>query len=260
MATRIALRLKSHLLRATTPIHHHPIKYPPSIFSRLSNPHLHPPSNPHLPFTLRFFSTARRGPTRPKPVDIGARARQLQTRRLWTYALTFSCIAGFIVIVLNSFQDQLVFYVTPTDAIEKYSANPSKSKFRVGGLVLEGSVVQPSSSPEMEFVVTDLMTDILVRYKGSLPDLFREGHSVVVEGFVKPFTEEIRKEISTKSISEKARTGECYFAATEVLAKHDEKYMPGEVAAAIEKNKKKLEEAGGGAGEDAKDGKDAKSE
>ncbi|CAN6558998.1 unnamed protein product [Malus baccata var. baccata] len=260
MATRIALRLKSHLLRATTPIHHHPIKYPPSIFSRLSNPHLHPPSNPHLPFTLRFFSTARRAPTRPKPVDIGARARQLQTRRLWTYALTFSCIAGFIVIVLNSFQDQLVFYVTPTDAIEKYSANPSKSKFRVGGLVLEGSVVQPSSSPEMEFVVTDLMTDILVRYKGSLPDLFREGHSVVVEGFVKPFTEEIRKEISTKSISEKARTGECYFAATEVLAKHDEKYMPGEVAAAIEKNKKKLEEAGGGAGEDAKDGKDAKSE
>ncbi|KAM1166833.1 hypothetical protein ACFX19_029468 [Malus domestica] len=260
MATRIALRLKSHLLRATTPIHHHPIKYPPSIFSRLSNPHLHPPSNPHLPFTLRFFSTARRGPTRPKPVDIGARARQLQTRRLWTYALTFSCIAGFIVIVLNSFQDQLVFYVTPTDAIEKYSANPSKSKFRVGGLVLEGSVVQPSSSPEMEFVVTDLMTDILVRYKGSLPDLFREGHSVVVEGFVKPFTDEIRKEISTKSISEKARTGECYFAATEVLAKHDEKYMPGEVAAAIEKNKKKLEEAGGGAGEDAKDGKDAKSE
>ncbi|KAM1039501.1 hypothetical protein EV2_029689 [Malus domestica] len=257
MATRIALRLKSHLLRATTPIHHHPIKYPPSIFSRLSNPHLHPPSNPHLPFTLRFFSTARRGPTRPKPVDIGARARQLQTRRLWTYALTFSCIAGFIVIVLNSFQDQLVFYVTPTDAIEKYSANPSKSKFRVGGLVLEGSVVQPSSSPEMEFVVTDLMTDILVRYKGSLPDLFREGHSVVVEGFVKPFTDEIRKEISTKSISEKARTGECYFAATEVLAKHDEKYMPGEVAAAIEKNKKKLEEAGGGAGED---GKDAKSE
>ncbi|KAM2837113.1 hypothetical protein COP1_028998 [Malus domestica] len=112
----------------------------------------------------------------------------------------------------------------------------------------------------MEFVVTDLMTDILVRYKGSLPDLFREGHSVVVEGFVKPFTDEIRKEISTKSISEKARTGECYFAATEVLAKHDEKYMPGEVAAAIEKNKKKLEEAGAGAGEDGKDGKDAKSE
>ncbi|CAI0450060.1 unnamed protein product [Linum tenue] len=115
----------------------------------------------------------------------------------------------------------MVFYVTPTDAMEQNKANPRKTKFRLGGLVLEGSVVQPASSPEMEFVVTDLITDILVRYKGALPDLFREGHSVVVEGFVRP---------------------NVFFSATEVLAKHDEKYMPGEVAAAIEKNKKKLEE------------------
>lgn len=135
----------------------------------------------------------------------------------------------------------MVFYVTPTDALEKYSSNPSKNKFRLGGLVLEGSVVHPASSPEMEFVITDLITDILVRYQGSLPDLFREGHSVVVEGFVKPFTEEIKKEVSAKSVSRKARSGECYFAATEVLAKHDEKYMPKEVAAAIEKNKKIIE-------------------
>ncbi|KAK9274161.1 hypothetical protein L1049_018975 [Liquidambar formosana] len=92
----------------------------------------------------------------------------------------------------------------------------------------------------MEFVITDLITDILVRYQGSLPDLFREGHSVVVEGFVKPLTEDIRKEVSSKSVSGKARSGECYFAATEVLAKHDEKYMPQEVASAIEKNKKKI--------------------
>lgn len=56
-----------------------------------------------------------------------------------------------------------MFYVTPTDAMEKYSANPKKSKFRLGGLVLEGSVAQPASSPEMEFVITDLITDILVR-------------------------------------------------------------------------------------------------
>ncbi|KAM5582623.1 cytochrome c-type biogenesis protein CcmE [Rosa sericea] len=259
MATRLALRLKSHLLRRTAAspsslIHLRPYtKSPPSIFSSLS--HLsHPQPQPQptnlRSFTLRFLSTSsRRGPTRPKPVDIGARARQLQTRRLWTYALTFSCIAGFIVIVLNSFQDQLVFYVTPTDALEKYATNPSKSKFRLGGLVLEGSVVQPASSPEMEFVITDLMTDILVRYKGSLPDLFREGHSVVVEGFVKPFTDEVRKEVSTKSVSGKARTGECYFSATEVLAKHDEKYMPGEVAAALEKNKKKLAEEAKAGGE-----------
>jgi cytochrome c-type biogenesis protein CcmE len=236
MAARLSLRLRSQLLRSTTTTTTNtlllsPIKSQPSIPNELSLS------------TLRFLSTARRQPSRPKTVDIGARARQLQTRRLWTYALTFSCIAGFVVIVLNGFQDQLVFYVTPTDALEKYAANPSKTKFRLGGLVLEGSVVQPASSPEMEFVVSDLITDILVKYQGSLPDLFREGHSVVVEGFVKPFTEEARREVSAKSVSKKARSGECYFSATEVLAKHDEKYMPQEVAAQIEKNKKKIEVA-----------------
>ncbi|MBA0760734.1 hypothetical protein Gotri_023458 [Gossypium trilobum] len=159
------------------------------------------------------------------------------------------CVAGFVVLVLNNFQDQLVFYVTPTDALEKYTKNPSKTKFRLGGLVLEGSVVQPSSSKEMEFVITDLITDILVRYEGSLPDLFREGHSVVVEGFVKPFTEEIKRDVSTRGVSSKARSGDCYFSATEVLAKHDEKYMPQEVAAAIEKNKKMIEDGLEGAKE-----------
>lgn len=170
----------------------------------------------------------------------------MQTRRLWTYAMAFSCVAGFIVIVLNQFQDQLVFYVTPTEALAKYAENPSKTKFRLGGLVLEGSLAQIPSSPEMEFVVTDLLTDILVRYDGSLPDLFREGHSVVVEGFIRPFAEEMRandegnKNSKSLKVSEKARSGECYFKATEVLAKHDEKYMPAEVASALEKNKKLL--------------------
>ena len=85
----------------------------------------------------------------------------------------------------------------------------------------------------------------MFRYQGSLPDLLREGHSVVVEGFVKPFTDEIKASTGSakcKEVTAKARSGECYFSATEVLAKHDEKYMPGEVAAAIEKNKKKIDE------------------
>ncbi|GJV29954.1 cytochrome c-type biogenesis protein CcmE [Tanacetum coccineum] len=81
---------------------------------------------------------------------------------------------------------------------------------------------------------------------GQVPDLFREGHSVVVEGFVKPITEEIRGVVEEKSVSVsvsgKARSVECYFDASEVLAKHDEKYMPAEVANAIEKNKKLLAE------------------
>ncbi|KAL0419597.1 UNVERIFIED_CONTAM: Cytochrome c-type biogenesis protein CcmE, mitochondrial [Sesamum radiatum] len=215
------------------------------------NPHQSPIYiNPQLhAFSLRFLSTRPIRPGRPNKPDIGARARQLQTRRLWTYALTFSCIAGFIIIVLNQFQDQLVFYITPTDALEKYNSNPSKSKFRLGGLVLENSVAQIPSSPEIQFVITDLITDILVKYEGSLPDLFREGHSVVVEGFVKPVDDEIREKeeavlrnSSKLGVTEKARSLGCYFSATEVLAKHDEKYMPAEVATAIEKNKKLIEE------------------
>ncbi|KAL7195798.1 hypothetical protein ACSBR1_035935 [Camellia fascicularis] len=96
----------------------------------------------------------------------------------------------------------------------------------------------------MVFVITDLITNILVRYKGSLSDLFREGHSVVVvEGFEKPIMEEIKKGVSAKGVSGKTRSGECYFLATEVLAKHDEKYMLVEVAAVIEKNTKKIEVA-----------------
>uniref|UniRef100_A0A2C9UHG1 Cytochrome c-type biogenesis protein CcmE n=1 Tax=Manihot esculenta TaxID=3983 RepID=A0A2C9UHG1_MANES len=245
MAFRSSLfRLRSHLLRTTTTtttstsrmfLSNSPILCTIKSERLLLSPHsdLREISMEFPSLTgLRFFSTN---------VDIGARARQRQAGRLWTYALTFSCIAGFIVIVLNNFQDQLVFYVTPTDAKEKYKVNPQKNKFRLGGLVLEGSVVQSISSPEMEFVITDLVTDILVRYQGSLPDLFREGHSVVVEGFVKPLTEELRKEVGARSVSGKARSGEYYFSATEVLAKHDEKYMPKEAAAAIEKNKQRIE-------------------
>ncbi|KAF8099787.1 hypothetical protein N665_0237s0041 [Sinapis alba] len=240
MAARFMLRRSSQILRS---IQKHPqiFESPPPILHPLTTA-----ASPDLSrlssFTLlRSLSTVRRGPTRPKKIDIGAKARQMQNRRLWTYALTFSCIAGFVVIVLNQFQDQLVFYLTPSDAMEKFAENPTKNKFRLGGLVLEGSVAQPAASQEMEFVITDLITDILVRYKGSLPDLFREGHSVVVEGFIKPFSEEVRKEVSTKPVSGKARGLDCFFSATEVLAKHDEKYMPQEVAAAIEKNKKIIE-------------------
>ena len=71
-----------------------------------------------------------------------------------------------------------MFYVNPTHALEKFSANPAENKFRLGGLVLEGSVVQPTSSPEMEFVVTDLITD-----------------NTLMEGFVKLFTKEIKMHI-----------------------------------------------------------------
>ncbi|PKA50477.1 hypothetical protein AXF42_Ash013691 [Apostasia shenzhenica] len=254
MASRLLRSRLSPLLRAAVFNPHSPA-FPPidpvKLSARLSVPS--PPFLRHL-----SSATGRRHPSVAgrRPVDIGARARQLQNRRLWTYALTFSCVAGFIVIVLANFQDQLLFYITPSDALEKFTANPSKTRFRLGGLVMEGSVVYPSgSSPEMEFVITDLLTDILVRYEGSLPDLFREGHSAVVEGFLRPFSSDggVRAASSGPPVTAKARSLDCYFRATEVLAKHDEKYMPKEVAEALEKNKKQLEkemEAKALAGED----------
>ncbi|KAK8957909.1 hypothetical protein KSP39_PZI000060 [Platanthera zijinensis] len=241
MASRLRSRLSS-LLRTAVLNPHNPVF--PSV-----NPLLRPLPSSSPPFRLSHFSSfsGRRylSVATRRHSDIGTRARQLQTRRLWTYGLTISCIAGFIVIVLANFQDQLLFYITPSDALAKFTANPSKTRFRLGGLVLEGSVVYPSSSPEMEFVVTDLLTDILVRYEGNLPDLFREGHSVVVEGFLRPFSADggIRAASSGPPVTAKARSLDFYFRATEVLAKHDEKYMPKEVAVALEKNKKILEEA-----------------
>ncbi|KAG6548752.1 hypothetical protein Mapa_009762 [Marchantia paleacea] len=174
-------------------------------------------------------------------VDLGTRARQQQARRLWTIALTGSLVAGFIIIVLNTFQENMMFYITPTQALEKYYIDPSKNKFRLGGLVLEGSVHHFKSSADMEFVVTDLANEVLVRYRGALPDLFREGHSVVAEGFLRPIDNYPGRPDASNELNEdlveRAKKAGCYFAAVDVLAKHDEKYMPKEVAAAIEKNK-----------------------
>ena len=142
MTYRLTSRLASRLRQTTAPILTL-TRSSPSIPTILE-PQLSI-SVSDLPFALRFLSTARRQPVRSSRVDIGARARQMQNRRLWTYALTFSCIAGFVVIVIYSFQDQLVFYVTPTEVLEKYNANPSKNKFRLGGLVLEGKISKEAS-------------------------------------------------------------------------------------------------------------------
>jgi cytochrome c-type biogenesis protein CcmE len=179
--------------------------------------------------------------TRAGRVDVGARARQLQAQRLWTIALSGTAVAGFVIVILNTFQENLMFYITPTQALEKFFLDPKKNRFRLGGLVLEGSVQHFKNSTEMEFVVTDLANEILVRYRGALPDLFREGHSVVAEGFVRPFDQYPGDLTSNAdqhaSLTAKAKESGCYFAAIEVLAKHDEKYMPKEVAAAVAKNK-----------------------
>lgn len=127
-------------------------------------------------------------------------------------------------------------------SLSEQGAGPTpQRRLRLGGLVLDNSVRHFRNSTEMEFVVTDLATELLVRYRGALPDLFREGHSVVVEGFlrrgeVEEPGEAIPGQLAAADPSISKQTGlgmegqtaggervaGCYFAATEVLAKHDE--------------------------------------
>ncbi|CAI5535998.1 unnamed protein product [Closterium sp. Naga37s-1] len=138
-------------------------------------------------------------------VDIGARARARQTQRMWTLVIGGGAVAGLAIFAMNSLWKSsqrtrhqlhpsliLIFLIPrpcspPLQALEKFAENSSANRFRLGGLVKEGSVRIPAGSIEMEFVVTDLATDILIPvcYRGALTDLFRKGHSVVAEGFLR---------------------------------------------------------------------------
>lgn len=130
-------------------------------------------------------------------------------------------------LVLTAFNDNLVFFHSPSDVAEKRVA--AGKRFRIGGLVEAGSVKRDGLVTE--FTVTDLSNSVAVRYTGMLPDLFREGQGVVANG----------------RLEEDGR-----FVATEVLAKHDETYMPPEVADALKKSGRWNEGQGHGNGGDAK--------
>ncbi len=114
--------------------------------------------------------------------------------------------------VLAAFNDNLVFFYGPSDLAAK--AIPPGRRIRIGGLVEQQSLRQQAGGHSVDFRVTDGKTDIVVSYDGVLPDLFREGQGVVAEGRLR---------------------GDGVFVATSVLAKHDEKYMPPEVADALKK-------------------------
>jgi len=116
-------------------------------------------------------------------------------------------------LVLTAFEDNIVFFYSPTDIAEK-ALRPGQT-VRVGGLVQADSVKKASDGVTTEFVITDTNKTISVRYAGLLPDLFREGQGVVTQGSLGP---------------------DGTFVASEVLAKHDENYMPKEVADALKKS------------------------
>lgn len=120
-------------------------------------------------------------------------------------------ILGIIAaLVLNALNSNIALYISPTDVAAGKA--PQGKAFRIGGMVKEGSVSREADGVTIRFVVTDTEKDIPVNYKGILPDLFKEGKGVVAQG--------------------KLNEGGT-FVASEVLAKHDENYMPPEAAKAV---------------------------
>jgi len=132
-------------------------------------------------------------------------------RRLALIGGALAVLAVAVALVLGALKDSIVFFNSPTDVVEKH-VKPG-TRMRVGGLVKEGSV-QRGDALAVRFDVTDGRSTVAVAYQGLLPDLFREGQGIVAEGALDPGGT---------------------FRADSVLAKHDETYMPKEVADALKK-------------------------
>ena len=132
-------------------------------------------------------------------------------RRLYFVLLGMLALGAAVALVLTAISDSLVYFYSPTDIVSQRI--PEGRRMRIGGLVEEGSVKKDGKM--VAFKVTDITNALPVVYAGILPDLFREGQGVVVEGRME-------------------KDGQVH--ASEVLAKHDEKYMPKEVADALKKS------------------------
>jgi cytochrome c-type biogenesis protein CcmE len=122
---------------------------------------------------------------------------------------------------LTAFQDNLLYFYSPSDVTAGKA--PQDRVFRVGGMVPEGSFIRAPGSLEAHFVLTDFAHNVKVSYTGVLPDLFREGQGVIARGRLGP---------------------DGVFVAEEVLAKHDENYMPPEVADSLKKQHQKPSDTG----------------
>jgi len=120
-------------------------------------------------------------------------------------------VLGLVVaLVLNAFQSNLVFFFSPTQVAAGEA--PRGKSFRIGGMVKDGSIKRETDGVTLRFIMTDTEKDMIVAYKGILPDLFKEGKGAVAQG-----------KLGDDGV----------FMASEVLAKHDENYMPPEAAKAL---------------------------
>lgn len=131
-------------------------------------------------------------------------------KRLAFIAIGVTGLTVASLFVLNAFQSNLVFFFSPTEIFAGKA--PTDRPFRIGGMVEQGSVRRSADGLKVEFIVTDLNQRLTVQYQGLLPDLFREGQGIVAQG----------------------RLQDRVFVAGEVLAKHDENYMPPEAAKALQ--------------------------
>jgi len=136
-------------------------------------------------------------------------------RRLALVAAGVAILAIGATLILNAFNSNLVFFYSPSQVVA--SEAPVNRSFRIGGMVETGSVQRQPDGVTVRFVVTDTAKSIPVVFTGILPDLFKEGKGVVAQG-----------KLDTDGT----------FRASEVLAKHDENYMPPEAADALEKARK----------------------
>lgn len=153
-------------------------------------------------------------------------------KRLTLIAAGLATLSLAAWLVLSAFQKNLVFFFTPTQILAGEA--PQGRSFRMGGMVEMNSVKRQADGMTVVFVVTDNAQRVNVQYRGMLPDLFKEGKGVVAQG---------------KLGADKL------FVAEEVLAKHDENYMPPEAAYAMEKGKETNQAAGAGAASVTKDAK-----
>ena len=135
-------------------------------------------------------------------------------RRMLLVALIVVGVAAAVTLALRAFKENMLYFVTPTEL--HADTNAASKTFRLGGMVKQGSVQRADGSLDVRFVVTDFERELPVVYTGVLPDLFREGQGVIARGKLVDGT----------------------FRAEEVLAKHDEKYMPPEVAAKLKQEHK----------------------
>ena len=134
-------------------------------------------------------------------------------RRLFITIIIVLTLGLATKLILMALEDNIVYFYTPNDLIEKFGDTKNiQNKIRIGGLVLESSIKKEGE--KTIFIITDRKKEVKVVFKGPLPDLFREGQGIVAEGMFQNNN----------------------FIASEVLAKHDENYMPPEVADALKKN------------------------